>query len=88
MNSDLWTFNENKLYYDIGVFVRKKSEKTPYYYNKLIEKKLIELNGNKCFYSDTFLDKSDFNKLINLKNMKKLKKNMMRIIDLEIYMKK
>lgn len=74
MNSDLWTFNENKLYYDIGVFVRKKSEKTPYYYNKLIEKKLIELNGNKCFYSDTFLDKSDFNKLINPKKYEKVKK--------------
>jgi len=70
----LWTFNENKLYFDIGVFVRKKSNKKPYYYNKLIEKKLLELNGNKCFYSDTFLDKSDFNKLINPEKYSKIKK--------------
>ena len=75
MNTPLWTFNENKLYFDIGVFVKKKSKLTrPYYYNKLIEKKLLELNGNKCFYSDTFLDKNDFNKLIDPDKYAKIKK--------------
>tara|TARA_R110002153_G_scaffold246334_2_gene402098 strand:+ start:2468 stop:3871 length:1404 start_codon:yes stop_codon:yes gene_type:complete len=64
-NTSLWTFNENKLYFDIGVFVRKETNKEENYYNKLIEKKLLELNGNKCFYSDTFLSKKDFNVLIN-----------------------
>ena len=72
-DSPLWSFNNNTLYYDIGVFVRKKQNIEPYYYNKLIEKKLLELDGNKCFYSDTFFNKSDFNSLVDSKKYETLK---------------
>ena len=75
MDSPLWSFNTNKLYYDIGVFHRKKQfdEDSPYYYNKLIEKKLLELNGNKCFYSDTFFTKSQFESVIDIFTYETLK---------------
>jgi FAD/FMN-containing dehydrogenase len=65
MDSHFWTFNENKLYFDVGVFTSKKSTKPHGHYNKLIEKKLLEMDGNKCFYSDTFLNKKDFDGLID-----------------------
>jgi len=74
MDSHLWTFNKHKLYYDIGVFVRKIHKHGNNYYNKLIEKKLLELNGNKCFYSDTFLSKEDFNTLIDPEKYNQIKK--------------
>ena len=64
-DSSFWNYNDNKLYYDVGLFVRKNKGETPYYYNKLIEEKLLELGGNKCFYSDTFLTPNQFNKLID-----------------------
>jgi FAD/FMN-containing dehydrogenase len=73
-NTTLWTFNENKLYFDVGVFVRKETNKEENYYNKLIEKKLLDLNGNKCFYSDTFLSKKNFNVLINEDKYQRIKK--------------
>ena len=59
-----WTFNENKLYYDIGVFTRKDRIHNDFFYNRALENKLLELNGNKCFYSDTYLSKDKFDKLI------------------------
>jgi len=73
MESHFWTFNDAKLYFDIGVFVRKKTIHQQGYYNKLIEKKLLELDGNKCFYSDTFLTKPDFDKLIDPIKFKQMK---------------
>jgi len=74
-DTPLWSFNDNKLYYDIGVFVRKKhfNNEFPYYYNKLIEEKLLELGGNKCFYSDTFFTKSQFDSVIDSFTYKTLK---------------
>ena len=76
--SHFWTYNENKLYFDIGVFGRKRydnnHENEKYYYNKLIESELINLDGNKCFYSGTYFNKEDFNKFIDnelYSNMKK-----------------
>ena len=73
MDSPLWSFSDNKLYYDIGVFVRKEKNESPYYYNKLIEEKLLELDGNKCFYSDTFFTKSQFESVIDIFTYKTLK---------------
>ena len=75
MDTPLWSFNDNKLYYDIGVFHRKEqhSEDLPYYYNKFIERKLLELDGNKCFYSDTFFTKSQFESVIDIFTYKTLK---------------
>ena len=62
----LWTFNKNIIYYDIGVFTNKKIyNNNPSYYNKLLEQKLLELNGNKCFYSDTFFTKKEFDTIID-----------------------
>tara|TARA_A100001011_G_scaffold353802_1_gene395592 strand:+ start:618 stop:2003 length:1386 start_codon:yes stop_codon:yes gene_type:complete len=65
MDSPFWTFNKHKLYYDIGVFRSKTHNYTDKHYNKWIEKKLLELDGNKCFYSDTFLSEENFDKLID-----------------------
>ena len=70
----LWSYNKDKLYFDIGVFGSYKSNKAKSFdFNKRIEKKLLELDGNKCFYSDTFFDYDDFKKLINIDKFKEIK---------------
>ena len=73
MDSHLWTFNKNKIYYDIGVFTRKKTNGIPFYYNRLLEEKLLELNGNKCFYSDTYFTREEFDKVIDPEKYKLMK---------------
>jgi len=65
-NTPLWSYNKEKLYFDIGVFGRKLSNENPKgFYNRKIEKKLLELEGNKCFYSETYFDQTQFRSVIN-----------------------
>ena len=69
-NTSLWSYNKNQLYFDIGVFGNKKfysenGEIKQNYYNKKIEEKLIEFQGNKCFYSGTFFTREQFDLFIN-----------------------
>ena len=74
-DTPLWSYNEEKLYFDIGVFGRKLSNENPKgYYNKKIERKLLELEGNKCFYSETYFDKDQFKSVINNEKYELLKK--------------
>ena len=64
------------MHYDIGLFgfIKENNKiKDKYYYNKLIETKLIELGGNKCFYSDTFFSKKDFDLFIDPEKYKEVK---------------
>ena len=68
-----WKYNDSSLYYDIGLFGFIKENKEKYYYNKLIESKLIELGGNKCFYSDTFFSKNEFDNFIDPKKYEEIK---------------
>jgi len=70
-NTHFWTYNDNKLYFDIGVFgnikkfYNENGNVEEHYYNKIIEKKLLDLSGNKCFYSGTYLTREKFNTLID-----------------------
>lgn len=66
-NTKFWSYNDNKLYFDIGVFgnVEKFYDDEEFYYNKIIERKLLDLSGNKCFYSGTYLSREQFNTLID-----------------------
>ena len=69
-NTYFWSYNKNKLYFDIGVFGNKKlfienGDIKYNYYNKKIEEKLLEIDGNKCFYSGTFFTKNQFDLFIN-----------------------
>jgi hypothetical protein len=74
-DTPLWSYNEEKLYFDIGVFGRKLSNENPKgYYNKKIERKLLELEGNKCFYSETYFDKDQFKSVIDNEKYELLKK--------------
>ena len=66
----LWSYNKNELYFDIGVFgyikgYYENGNIVENYYNKKIEKKLLDLSGNKCFYSGTYLTLENFNTLID-----------------------
>jgi hypothetical protein len=72
-DTPLWNFNQNKIYYDIGVFTRKKVNNNQFYYNRLLERKLLELNGNKCFYSDTYFTREEFDKVIDPNKYKLMK---------------
>ena len=65
-NTKFWTYNNNELYFDIGVFGNiKKFRGEEFHYNKIIERKLLDLSGNKCFYSGTYLSREQFNTLID-----------------------
>ena len=65
-NTKFWTYNNNELYFDIGVFGNiKKFHGEEFHYNKIIERKLLDLSGNKCFYSGTYLSREQFNTLID-----------------------
>lgn len=60
---------------DIGIYtskIKKKGEKENYY-NRLLEKKVIELKGNKGLYSENFFTSDEFWKLYNKNRYFKLK---------------
>jgi hypothetical protein len=77
-NTSLWSYNKNQLYFDIGVFGNKKlyvedGEIKHNYYNKKIEDKLLDIDGNKCFYSGTFFTKEQFDLFIDKEKYNKIK---------------
>lgn len=53
---------ESEVVLDFGFYVSMELEEgmESYYYNKQIEKKLLELGGLKCLYSDTFFSQIQF----------------------------
>ncbi len=66
-----------EIHCDIGFYGAKehlKGEKDPFFYNKLVEDKIIELKGTKALYSMSFFDKKTFWKLFNKPAYDKLKK--------------
>ena len=70
-----WNFHKDEYYCDIGIFGKKKTNFNPKeaYYNKLIENKMLELEGNKCFYSDSYFTKEQFQKCMNMEQYNKIK---------------
>ena len=71
----LWKFNKDNLLFDIAIFGSKKKEEDHELgkYNKSIEKKMLEYKGMKCFYSDTFFTKDQFNNNLDNKEYLRLK---------------
>ena len=87
-NTLFWSYNKNQLYFDIGVFGSVKHDTNQdhqnntnqdnttqdnKYYNKKIEEKLLEIEGNKCFYSGTYFTRETFNKFIDQTIYSKIK---------------
>ena len=74
-NTYAWNLNDGQLYFDIAIFGKKKTDEDPKhaYYNKLIEEKMLELDGNKSFYSDTYFTDEQFNKVIETEKYKEVK---------------
>ena len=70
-----WNFHKEEYYCDIGIFGKKRTNFNPKeaYYNKLIENKMLELEGNKCFYSDSYFTKDQFHKCMNMEQYNKIK---------------
>lgn len=71
----LWKFNKDNLLFDIAIFGSKKKEENHELgkYNKLIEQKMLEYKGMKCFYSDTFFTRDQFNDNLDIKEYLRLK---------------
>jgi FAD/FMN-containing dehydrogenase len=70
---DLYPMNKETLYINFGFWdvVNAKSETG--YHNKIIEKKVKELNGKKSLYSDSFYSQEQFWQLYNKEVYTKLK---------------
>ena len=67
--------DKKKLYIDIAVWEPKSTDKDPsqYFYNRLIESKVMEYKGHKTLYSETFFTKKNFWKQYNEKSYRELK---------------
>lgn len=59
----LFKMQPNKLYVNFGFWDMVPSNKPAGYYNRLIEKKVSELNGNKSLYSNVFYTSEEFWKI-------------------------
>lgn len=70
----LYPMNPKTLYINFGFWDVVKAKKNLTYYNRLIEKKVQQLNGKKSLYSTSYYDKDTFWKLYNGKVYDKLKR--------------
>lgn len=69
----LYPMNPEKLYVNFGFWDVVPSNKPAGYYNKLIEQKVLELNGKKSLYSDAYYSENTFWKLYNKTEYDRLK---------------
>jgi FAD/FMN-containing dehydrogenase len=74
INFDLYTMDPDCLYVNFGFWDLKASEKREGYYNRLIEKKVAELSGNKSLYSTSYYPEKEFWDIYNKKSYDKLKR--------------
>ena len=56
----LFNLNPSKTYVDFGFWDTIKSDKQEGYYNRLVEKKVKELKGDKSLYSESFYSEKEF----------------------------
>ena len=56
-----------KLYFNLGCYcqVRKRPDRSDYYYTKVIDRKCFALGGLKMLYSSTFLEADEFDRIYN-----------------------
>jgi FAD/FMN-containing dehydrogenase len=66
---------ESECVLDFGFYtsIELEDHMEPYFYNKQIENKLVELGGIKCLYSDTFFSKDQFWSIYDKHAYKKVK---------------
>ncbi len=69
----LYPMNPEKLYVNFGFWDVKPSNKPAGYYNKLIEQRVLELQGKKSLYSDAYYPEETFWKLYNKPEYDRLK---------------
>lgn len=69
----LYPMDVEKLYINFGFWDVVPSSKPAGYYNKLIEKKVRELNGKKSLYSDVYYSEQEFWELYNKAEYDRLK---------------
>jgi FAD/FMN-containing dehydrogenase len=70
----LYPMDPDVLYVNFGFWDVVRTKKKEGYHNRMIEKKVKELDGKKSLYSTSFYPKDEFWKLYNLKEYTKLKK--------------
>lgn len=69
-----WPLTDGRLYCDFGIFGRKLSGNYPQkYFNRILDEKMFQLEGGKCFYSDTYFSKEQYLQTINEDLYKTLK---------------
>jgi len=72
---DLYITNPDKLYFNFGFWdqLQLKGKEKEGYYNRLIEKKVLNLNGKKSLYSSSYFPEKEFWKVYNGKKYFELK---------------
>jgi len=65
VNYDLYPMDSNKLYINFGCWDTIKSDQEEGYYNRMIEKKVRELDGKKSLYSTSYYSQEEFWELYN-----------------------
>jgi FAD/FMN-containing dehydrogenase len=71
---DLYTLEADKLYMNFGFWDTVPTKYEEGYYNRQIEKKVMELKGKKSLYSSSFYPKDEFWSLYNKAGYEELKK--------------
>jgi FAD/FMN-containing dehydrogenase len=69
----LFPMQANQLYINFGFWSSVPSREVPGHYNRLIEKKVTELNGNKSLYSDVYYSEAEFWSIYDKENYQKLR---------------
>ncbi|WP_423063028.1 FAD-binding oxidoreductase [Candidiatus Paracoxiella cheracis] len=70
----LFTMRANQLYVNFGFWDMIPSNKAPGYYNRLIEKKVVALGGNKSLYSNAYYTPEEFWTIYDKPHYESLKK--------------
>jgi FAD/FMN-containing dehydrogenase len=70
---DFYKMDENVLYINFGFWDMISSDKDEGFYNRKIEKKVSDLDGNKSLYSNVYYPKDEFWKIYDISLYKKLK---------------
>lgn len=70
---DFFSMDPNQLYVNFGFWSSVVSDREPGYYNRLIERKVLELGGNKSLYSDVYFTENEFWAIYDKKLYQQLK---------------
>lgn len=73
-HSCCWPLTDGRMYCDFGIFGTKVTGNYPKrYFNQILDEKMFQLEGGKCFYSDTYFSQTQYLQTVNGDLYKRLK---------------